>query len=398
MLKLMGLELIIGPPNSARAVEIRERIAGFADREPVLVVPTADDAAQFERDLCASSGAVLGVSIRTFASLFDEAARATGVEPAAPLSAPQRLALVRAAVAATPLRLLRRSAAAAAASPPALDLLIAELQAALLDPGRARSSLRASSTTATTSASSRRSSPRMSGCARAPAEAMQARGRGRRSRRCALGPDAWGGAAGAALRLRRPRPRPARADRGASVPQPRWSSRSTTPTATRSAPEPSCRRAWSASSASSERSSSPTIPPTPPTPASDISIAACSSRRRSRSRSTKRVILLDCAGELGEAEAIAAEIAGCSTDGEEPDSIAVVVRDLARRGPLLGRVFRRLMIPAAVEASAPLDATAVGRSLVALCRALIDDDPAIAARPPARRIRRPRPAPPTGSS
>ena len=40
------------------------------------------------------------------------------------------------------------------------------------------------------------------------------------------------------------------------------------------------------------------------------------------------------------------------------------------------RVFRRLEIPAAVEASAPLAGTAVGRSLVALCRAVADDDPA----------------------
>ena len=87
------------------------------------------------------------------------------------------------------------------------------------------------------------------------------------------------------------------------------------------------------------------------------------------------VTLLECAGELGEAEAIGGRIAALLAVGVSPDAITVVVRDPARRGPLLGRVLRRLAIPAAVEASVPLAGTAVGGSLVALCRAVAADDP-----------------------
>jgi ATP-dependent helicase/DNAse subunit B len=81
------------------------------------------------------------------------------------------------------------------------------------------------------------------------------------------------------------------------------------------------------------------------------------------------VLLLECAGELGEAEAVGAEIARLLADGVAPDEIAVVARDVARRGPALGRVLARLDIPVAVETTVPLQGTAVGRSLLALCRA-----------------------------
>ena len=48
----MPLSLIVGPPNSGRAGEAQARfLAGLAE-DPLLVVPTADDAARFERELC----------------------------------------------------------------------------------------------------------------------------------------------------------------------------------------------------------------------------------------------------------------------------------------------------------------------------------------------------------
>ena len=43
----MPISVIVGPPNSGRAGAIRERLEAALDREPVLVVPTADDAARF---------------------------------------------------------------------------------------------------------------------------------------------------------------------------------------------------------------------------------------------------------------------------------------------------------------------------------------------------------------
>ena len=129
----MALELIVGPPNSNRAGAVLERLREALDRDPVLVVPTGDDIVRFERDLCAGGVPQVGATIRTFASLFDEIAGLTATPVPPRLSPPQRLALVRAAVASTDLRLLRRSSASPGFAP-ALDTLIAELQAALVIP------------------------------------------------------------------------------------------------------------------------------------------------------------------------------------------------------------------------------------------------------------------------
>ena len=66
----MPIRLIVGPPNSGRAGEVRRRLVARASEEPVLVVPTGDDAAWFERELCAGGAPSLGISIRTFGWLF----------------------------------------------------------------------------------------------------------------------------------------------------------------------------------------------------------------------------------------------------------------------------------------------------------------------------------------
>lgn len=368
----MGLELIIGPPNSGRAVEIRRRIERLADRDPVLVVPTADDAAQFERDLCSSSGAVLGVAIRTFASLFEEVARATGVELRPPLTAPQRLALVRAAVSATQLRLLRRSAQRPGFAA-ALDLLIGELQAALLTPGELELAAREledgdyeRELAALFSSYERlREQARRSDAgsrAQTTIAALRAR------------PHQWGSRPlllyGFDDLARDQLELIAALEAGAEVivavnyaDRDALSARAELPA--RLARELGVERTL-------ELAHDPSYTGHPSLRHLDRSLFEPGAERIAIDDA---VVLLDCAGELGEAEAIAAEIAGLLARGEAPDSIVVVVRDLARRGPLLGRVFRRLEIPAAVEASSPLAATAVGRSLVALCRAQLDDDP-----------------------
>src|SRR5688572_19762896 len=100
------------------------RFRAALGRDPVLVVPTAGDVTEFEREL-AGAGAVLGGSIATFDSLAAEIAGA--LAPALPpeLTVAQRQALVRAAIAATPSRRLRRSADRPGFAP-ALSRLIAE--------------------------------------------------------------------------------------------------------------------------------------------------------------------------------------------------------------------------------------------------------------------------------
>jgi RecB family exonuclease len=372
MLRTMGLELIVGPPNSGRAGEIRERIERVIDRDPVLVVPTGDDAARFERDLCAAAGATLGVGIRTFGSLFEEVATAAALELPPPLSPPQRLALVRAAIDATELRLLRRSSSRPGFAP-ALAALIGELQAALV--ASAELDLHARELE--------------DGDYERELAALYAAYEGLRDRAARSDAGSRAPATIAALR----------ADPGA------WGSRPVLvygfDDLTRAQLELLAVLRQSADvTVAVNYADREALGARAGLPAQlDHELGVDRTVRldhkadyteRASLRHVDRclfepeadriaidggVTLLECAGELGEAEAIAVEIARLLAAGVEPDAIAVVVRDPQRRGPLLGRTFRRLAIPAAVEASVALTATAVGRSLVALCRAVTDDDP-----------------------
>ncbi|MFI5028090.1 MAG: PD-(D/E)XK nuclease family protein, partial [Solirubrobacterales bacterium] len=81
------------------------------------------------------------------------------------------------------------------------------------------------------------------------------------------------------------------------------------------------------------------------------------------------LLLLRSAGERGEAEAIGAAVARLLQKGADADEIAVVLRDPARRGPLLARVMESYGIGVALEAELPVAATGVGGSLLALLEA-----------------------------
>src|SRR5262245_1065982 len=131
----MSLSLIVGPPNSGRTGLVRERVTAGLARDPVLVVPTIDDVSRFERELSGGEdgGSVLGVSILTFGSLFDEVARATGTALRPNLTDAQEMHLVRRAIAAAEMPILGRSARQPGFAP-AVSALIHELQASALDP------------------------------------------------------------------------------------------------------------------------------------------------------------------------------------------------------------------------------------------------------------------------
>ena len=130
----MPLQLIYGPPNAGKRGVIRREFAAALEREPVLVVPNADDVFSFERELSAG-GAVLGGSAMTFGALFRTVATAAGSPPGAELSAAQRLRVVAAATAERLPRLgpLRRSAARPGFAA-ACERLLGELQAAGIEP------------------------------------------------------------------------------------------------------------------------------------------------------------------------------------------------------------------------------------------------------------------------
>ncbi len=369
----MTVEVIVGPPNSGRAGEILRRIEAGLEREPVLVVPTGDDAAQFERDLCERGGAVLGVSIRTFASLFDEAARVAGVALPPALSPPQRLALVRAAIRATDLRLLARSSRRPGFAP-ALDTLIAELQANLVAPGELELAARelgdgdyerelAALYGAYTELRDR--AGRSDAGSRSLATIAALRGH----------PEAFGARPVFVYGfddLTRAQLELVAALAGATEVVIAVNYRDRDALRARATLLAQLRDELGATTAA-ELDHDPAYTEHESLRHLDLHLFEPGSGRAALDGS---VALLECAGELGEAEAIGAEIARLLAAGERPDSIAVVVRDPGRRGAALGRVLERLAVPVAVEARGPLDATAAGRSLIALCRAVADDDPA----------------------
>ena len=88
----MSLELIVGPPNSGRGAEVLRRLRKGLDADPILIVPGGDEIARFERDLCAGGEAVIGATIRTFASLAEGIARSSAKAPGPALTPSERLA------------------------------------------------------------------------------------------------------------------------------------------------------------------------------------------------------------------------------------------------------------------------------------------------------------------
>jgi ATP-dependent helicase/DNAse subunit B len=362
----MSLELIVGPPNSGRAGEILARLRAALERDPLLVVPTGDDIARFERDLCEGDRPAIGATIRTFASLFEAVADVTALGVPPQLSQPQRLALVRAATAATPLRLLSRSASAPGFAS-ALDLLIAELQAALVTPADLRAAIRAAEGDGTVEleiAALYEEYERLrDGAGRADAGSLAVAS----TAALRADPQAWSGrpvliygfddlteaqldlvsalaetaevtiavnyADRPALAARAGLLRRLLDDGGEVVRQLAFDRGYTDRATLRQLDEA-------------------LFEPEAETVADDGGVR-----------------LLECAGERGEAEGVGIEIAKLLAGGTEPDEIVVALRHPAVDGPLFAAVLHDLGIPATLEAQLPLTGTAVGRALLLLCRA-----------------------------
>jgi len=366
----MSLDLIVGAPNSGRAGEILGRLRAALDREPVLVVPTGDDIARFERDLCAEGDAAVGATIRTFGSLTDEIARAAtaGVPPG--LTAPQRLALVRAATAATEIRLLGRSSRSPGFAS-ALDLLIAELQAALVSPGDLRAAAAAAGRVRDLElelASLYEEYERLrdgAGRADAGVRSVAAAAALRAS------PGAWGGRpvliygfddlTEAQLDLVRVLAGVCEVTIAVNYAD---------------------RRALSARASLLARLEAEGGTVAVRLESDEAYTSHESLRHLDRGLFEPEagtvpddgaVRLLECAGERGEAEAVGLEIAKLLAAGAAPDEIVVALRHPAVDGPLFASSLHGLGIPATLEANLPLAGTAVGRSLLALCRAAAPD-------------------------
>lgn len=363
----MPLKLIHGPPNSGRAGLVRRRFAAALDRDPVLVVPNVDDVFAFERELC-EEGAVLGGSVTTFRGLVGAVAGAAGAPAVPELTAAQRLRAISVALAERGERLgpLRRSCARAgfAAS---VSRLLDELQGAGLGPGAVQAgaaTLEGSAflTDVATIFAAYESVRARLGRTDAHAAALDA------IRSLPAASEAWrrrpvfvygiddltgnqfellrGLAAITEVTMALPfEDREVLAVRSGLLDRLREGIGVDEEIAT--APEPA-------------NTESPLL--------FDLErrfgVAGAPARPPGEG-----LALLRSAGERGEAEAIASTVGGLLHGGAEEEQIAIVLRDPARRGPLLARVLESYGIAVALEAELPVAATGVGGALLALLEA-----------------------------
>jgi ATP-dependent helicase/DNAse subunit B len=136
----MGLTLVSGPANSAKAQLVLDRYRSALARDPILVVPRASDAEYYRREL-AGEGAVLGVRVEPFSGLMREIARRAGVAESA-IGEQARERLLAAVLAGAALDLLA-PAAQAPGFVRALARFVAELESRRVAPARLIAAFRA---------------------------------------------------------------------------------------------------------------------------------------------------------------------------------------------------------------------------------------------------------------
>ncbi|MGH2926476.1 MAG: PD-(D/E)XK nuclease family protein [Solirubrobacterales bacterium] len=367
----MALSLIVGPPNSGRAGRIHDALLASLDDDPVLIVPTGDDVARFERELADAAGeatGVLGVSIQTFRLIFEEVARATGALVPPLLSDAQRLCVVRSAARSTTLRALERSAEQPGFGA-ALARLIDEIQAAGRNP-------------AEIAAAARGTTPRDAylGEIAALYAAYEKRRDG-----LELGDDHLTAARATDALRSSPgtwrRPVFAYGFDDLTIEQLDLLEALAESVEVTVAVSYEDREALSARAGLYqqllERGAERAEPELEPDPAHTLSPALYELERSflaDRARPVKPddgLAFMESAGEHAQAEQIGAEVARLVASGVSPDQVAIVVRTPDRYGPLFDAVLAGYGIPAAVEASVPLAHTAAGRGLIALIRAAL---------------------------
>jgi ATP-dependent helicase/DNAse subunit B len=365
----MSLKLIHGPPNSGRAGRIRHGLLAVLDRDPVLVVPTLDDVYAFERELCAS-GAVLGADVMTFGGLFRTVATAGGAPPGTVLTPAQRLGAVAAAVTARRAELgPLRSSALQSGFPLALERLLDELQGAGLEPA----DVEAVAGTLEGSAYLGDIAALFSGYARVRdgLETVDTHGIARDAiAQLEAGSEFW----------RRPvflyglddltpnqleliRRLAAATEVTVALPY----EAGHTALAARNTPLRDSLEEIGIDSVE-ETTADPGNTDSPLLFQLERGFGAIEPARRPGDES---LAFLRSAGERGEAEAIAVEVARLLAEGCDCEQIAIVVRDPARRGPLIASILESYGIPTALEAEIPASTTSVGGSLMALLEAVL---------------------------
>ena len=364
----MALKLILGPPNSGRAGRIRRGLSAVLERDPLLVVPTLDDVYDFESELCAD-GAVVGASVMTFGGLFGAVASAAGAPPGRTLTPSQRLGAVAAALRErrSGLGPLARSAAQPG-FPQALERLLDELQAAGLEPA----DVEAAAGTLEGSAYLGEIAALYGAYARLRDDLAMVDSHGIAREAIALlkeRPGFW----------QRPvflyglddlTPNQLQLIRALAA--------ATEVTMALSHEDGhTALDARNAPLLEALAGLEPEIERTAVNPGNTDSPLLFHLERgfgaleRERRPHDESLAFLRSAGERGEAEAIALEVARLLASGCEPEEIAIVARDPARRGPLIASVLESYGVPTALEAELRVAGTAVGSALVALLDALL---------------------------
>jgi ATP-dependent helicase/DNAse subunit B len=363
----MSLKLIQGPPNSGRAGHVRRGLLAALDREPVLVVPTDDHVFAFQRELSAE-GAILGASVVDFDGLFVAVVAAGGMPSRPSLSAAQRRGAVAAAVEALRGKLgPLGSSARRPGFADALVRLLDELQGGGLEPADVEAvagTLEGSAYMAdvaalfATYASTRDGLHRVDahGLAREAIDLLREEPETWRARPVFLYgfDDLTGNQRDAVAALS------AATEVVVAVPFEEGNAAF------------AARRELLAQLTEIGVDSRETLPPNPSYTDSPVlfhlerHFGEPAGRRAAPDDS---LTLLRSAGERGEAEAIGAAVAKLLAGGADPEEIAVVVRDPARRGPLIASVLESYGAHTALDAEVSIATTAVGGALIALLEA-----------------------------
>ncbi|MGZ5316369.1 MAG: PD-(D/E)XK nuclease family protein, partial [Solirubrobacterales bacterium] len=362
----MSLSVVAGPPNSGRTGAILDGFRAAVNRDPVLVVPTADDVERFEEELTSEGAPLVGSRVCTFDRLFTLVAGALRVPARPPLSAVQRRRLAAEAASRVGLKRLRASARQPGFAS-ALEELVSELQAAGIDPDTFEHRAReagpyeleiASLFTAYCEVRDEMGREDSHGLAAAATAALRSH------------PDAWGSRPVffygfddlTAEQLDLVRALWAAAEVTVALP---YEDRKVL-TEARGALFAQLRDVEGVAISHLETN-----------PGFTGSTTLFEIERRFGEEPGDPVEndgglrLLASAGELAEAETIGSEVARL-LDGEvRPGEIAIVARDPAGAGPLLRRVLSRFEIPVAVQADLAVTRTLTGAGLVALLRAAV---------------------------
>lgn len=360
----MPLELIVGPLNSGRTGAILDRFEVSLERDPVLVVPTADDTERFERELGGRARTRLGGTVTTFPGLFGAVAERLSQPGEPALDRLQRTWLMAEAASEARLRILRSSAAHPGFAP-ALEGLVSELQsegltaadlrslAAELDDGAYELEIAElfAAYERLRDAAGRVDQHQLAAAATAALRADPSAWKERptllygfddlsREQIELVAALAAAGPVTVAVTFEDRAALTARADlRGTLV-------------------DELGGRVVEAPLPSAANTPSPTL--------FHLERNLFEPRPDRLEPADGALELLSAAGERGEAELIGRRIAELLAAGCEPDDVAIAVRSPSRQAPTLARVIAGMGIPVAAEARIPLTATATGSTLLRL--------------------------------